>query len=78
MSEKLLTAEAQLLEKDNELKTIAKKLQLESKRCKHYLHVEQQKTKDAMLKLEKTRAELISFRKLEELQVKYIKASIMR
>lgn len=71
-----MSVESQLLEKDNEIKIITKKLHLESKRCKYQLQLEQQKTKEVMMKLEKARTELMGFRKIEEIQVKIEKHGI--
>lgn len=61
--------ETRLQEKDNDIKMMARKLQLEAKQSKQQLQMEQKKTKEVLMKLENARLELSGFRKLEELQV---------
>uniref|UniRef100_A0A1I8M498 Lebercilin domain-containing protein n=1 Tax=Musca domestica TaxID=7370 RepID=A0A1I8M498_MUSDO len=69
LTEKLQSLETRLQEKDNDLKMMARKMQLESKQAKQQLLAEQRKTKEVLMKLEKARLELSGFRKLEELQL---------
>ncbi|XP_075162470.1 uncharacterized protein LOC142235118 [Haematobia irritans] len=69
LTEKLQTLETRLHEKDNDIKMMARKMQLESKQAKQQLQMEQRKTKEVLMKLEKARLELSGFRKLEELQL---------
>lgn len=69
LTEKLQSLEARLQEKDNDIKLMARKMQLESKQTKQQLQMEQRKNKELLMKLEKARLELSGFRKIEELQV---------
>lgn len=61
--------ETRLQEKDNDIKMMARKMQLEAKQSKQQLQMEQKKNKEILMKLEKVRLELSGYRKLEELQV---------
>lgn len=69
LTEKLQALDTRLQEKENDMKMMARKFQLEAKQFKQHLQMEQRKTKEVMMKLEKSRLELSGFRKLEELQV---------
>ncbi|XP_037807218.1 lebercilin-like protein [Lucilia sericata] len=69
LSEKLQMLETRLQEKDNDMKMMARKMQLEAKQAKQQLQTEQKKNKDILMKLEKARLELSGYRKLEELQL---------
>ncbi|KAL9907500.1 uncharacterized protein ACN427_003629 isoform 1-T3 [Glossina fuscipes fuscipes] len=69
LTEKLQALETRLQEKENDIKMMARKFQLEAKQFKQHLQMEQRKTKEVMMKLEKSRLELSGFRKLEELQL---------
>ncbi|XP_073836131.1 uncharacterized protein isoform X1 [Musca autumnalis] len=71
LTEKLQSLETRLQEKDNDLKMMARKMQLESKQAKQQLLAANNKTKEVLMKLEKARLELSGFRKLEELQDKF-------
>lgn len=61
--------ETRLQEKDNDLKMMARRMQLEAKQSKQQLQVEQKKNKEILMKLEQARLELSGYRKLEEFQV---------
>ncbi|XP_065359216.1 GATOR2 complex protein WDR24 [Calliphora vicina] len=69
LTEKLQMLETRLQEKDNDIKMMARKMQLENKQSKQQLQMEQKKNKDILMKLEKARLELSGYRKLEELQL---------
>lgn len=61
--------EQRLQDKDNDMKLMSRKVQLESKNYRQQLLNEQKKTKEVMLKLEKARLEISGYRKLEEFAV---------
>lgn len=60
------------------MKLFARKVQLESKNYKKQLVNEQNRHKDLIIKLEKTRLELSGYRKLDELGVNKSKIFITR
>ncbi|EDV52005.2 lebercilin [Drosophila erecta] len=66
LQEKLKSLEQRLEEKDNDMKLLARKVQLESKNVRQQLLNEQRKGKEVMLKLEKAKLEISGYRKLEE------------
>ncbi|XP_016999867.2 putative leucine-rich repeat-containing protein DDB_G0290503 [Drosophila takahashii] len=66
LQEKLKSLEQRLEDKDNDMKLMARKVQLESKNFRQQLLNEQKKGKEVMLKLEKARLEISGYRKLEE------------
>ncbi|EDW79404.1 uncharacterized protein Dwil_GK20432 [Drosophila willistoni] len=66
LQEKLRSLEQRLQDKDNDMKLMARKVQLETKNFRQQLLNEQKKGKEVMLKLEKARLELSGYRKLEE------------
>lgn len=66
LQEKLRSLEQRLEEKDNDMKLMARKVQLESKNFRQQLLNEQKKCKEVMLKLEKAKLEVSGYRKLEE------------
>ncbi|XP_030385530.1 uncharacterized protein LOC115632492 [Scaptodrosophila lebanonensis] len=66
LQEKLRNLEQRLIDKDNDMKLMARKVQLESKNFRQQLLNEQKKSKEVMLKLEKARLEISGYRKLEE------------
>lgn len=61
--------EQRLQEKDNDMKLMARKVQLETKNFRQQLLNEQKKCKEVMLKLEKSRLEISGYRKLDEFTV---------
>lgn len=69
LTDQVQKMEIKLQEKDNELKLLARKLQLETKSFKIQVQMEHKRYKDAMAKLEKTKNELAVFNKLDELEV---------
>ncbi|KAM7358629.1 uncharacterized protein ACRADG_003527 isoform 2-T2 [Cochliomyia hominivorax] len=69
LTEKLQMLETRLQEKDNDMKMMARKMQLETKQFKQQLQMEQKKNKELLMKLEKVRIELSGYRKLEEFQL---------
>lgn len=69
LQEKLKSLEQRLEEKDNDMKLMARKVQLESKNIRQQLLNEQRKGKEVMLKLEKAKLEISGYRKLEEYTV---------
>ncbi|XP_067646634.1 lebercilin [Eurosta solidaginis] len=71
LSEKLEKLETRLQEKDNDMKLLARRVQIETKNFKQQILTEQKRTKDALLKLEKARLELSGYRKLDELGEKF-------
>ncbi|KAH8257285.1 hypothetical protein KR038_006742, partial [Drosophila bunnanda] len=66
LQEKLRSLEQRLEDKDNDMKLMARKVQLESKNFRQQLLNEQKKCKEVMLKLEKSKLEISGYRKLEE------------
>ncbi|XP_017028429.1 inner centromere protein A [Drosophila kikkawai] len=66
LQEKLRSLEQRLEDKDNDMKLMARKIQLESKNFRQQLLNEQKKCKEVMLKLEKSKLEISGYRKLEE------------
>ncbi|XP_017080515.1 myosin heavy chain, embryonic smooth muscle isoform isoform X2 [Drosophila eugracilis] len=66
LQEKLKSLEQRLEDKDNDMKLMARKVQLESKNFRQQLLNEQKKGKEVMLKLEKAKLEISGYRKLEE------------
>ncbi|EDW33087.1 GL16066 [Drosophila persimilis] len=66
LQEKVRFLEQRIEEKDNDIKLMARKVQLESKNFRQQLLNEQKKSKELMLKLEKSRLEISGYRKLEE------------
>ncbi|KAH8379675.1 hypothetical protein KR009_006483, partial [Drosophila setifemur] len=66
LQEKLRFLEQRLEDKDNDMKLMARKVQLESKNFRQQLLNEQKKCKEVMLKLEKAKLEISGLRKLEE------------
>ncbi|KAH8343271.1 hypothetical protein KR059_007675 [Drosophila kikkawai] len=66
LQEKLRSLEQRLEDKDNDMKLMARKIQLESKNLRQQLLNEQKKCKEVMLKLEKSKLEISGYRKLEE------------
>ncbi|XP_001352437.4 uncharacterized protein [Drosophila pseudoobscura] len=66
LQEKVRSLEQRIEEKDNDIKLMARKVQLESKNFRQQLLNEQKKSKELMLKLEKSRLEISGYRKLEE------------
>lgn len=69
LQDKLRTMEQRLQEKDNDMKLMARKVQLETKNFRQQLLNEQKKCKEVMLKLEKARLEISGYRKLDEFTV---------
>lgn len=69
LQDKLRSLEQRLQEKDNDMKLMTRKVQLESKNFRQQLLNEQKKCKEVMLKLEKARLEISGYRKLEEFTV---------
>ncbi|XP_036338173.1 lebercilin-like [Rhagoletis pomonella] len=78
LSEKLEKLETRLQEKDNDMKLLARRVQIETKNFKQQLLTEQKRTKDALMKLEKARLELSGYRKLDELGDKFSTLSVGR
>ncbi|XP_034656009.1 uncharacterized protein LOC117893486 [Drosophila subobscura] len=66
LQEKVRFLEQRIEEKDNDIKLMARKVQLESKNFRQQLLNEQKKCKEMMLKLEKSKLEISGYRKLEE------------
>ncbi|XP_017087489.2 DNA ligase 1 [Drosophila bipectinata] len=66
LQEKLRSLEQRLEDKDNDMKLMARKVQLEAKNFRQQLLNEQKKCKEVMLKLEKAKLEVSGYRKLEE------------
>ncbi|XP_016985207.1 lebercilin [Drosophila rhopaloa] len=66
LQEKLKSLEQRLEDKDNDMKLMARKVQLESKNFRQQLLNEQKKGKEVLLKLEKAKLEISGYRKLEE------------
>lgn len=69
LTDQVQKMEIKLQEKDNEMKLLARKLQLETKSFKIQVQMEHKRYKDAMAKLEKAKNELAVFNKLDELEV---------
>lgn len=69
LTDQVQKMEIKLQEKDNEMKLLARKLQLETKSFKIQVQLEHKRYKDAMAKLEKAKNELAVFNKLDELEV---------
>ncbi|XP_054732519.1 lebercilin [Anastrepha obliqua] len=78
LSEKLEKLETRLQEKDNDMKLLARRVQIETKNFKQQILAEQKRTKEALLKLEKARLELSGYRKLDELGEKFPPLTIGR
>lgn len=72
LTDQVQRMEMKLQEKDNEMKLLARKLQLETKSFKIQVQMEHKRYKDAMAKLEKAKNELAVFNKLDELEVSVI------
>ncbi|KAL5291083.1 LCA5 family protein [Megaselia abdita] len=68
LTDQVQKMEIKLQEKDNEMKLLARKLQLETKSFKIQVQLEHKRYKDAMAKLEKAKNELAVFNKLDELE----------
>ncbi|KAH8268761.1 hypothetical protein KR018_003552, partial [Drosophila ironensis] len=66
LQDKLRLLEQRLEDKDNDMKLMARKVQLESKNFRQQVLNEQKKCKEVMLKLEKAKLEISGYRKLEE------------
>ncbi|KAH8365561.1 hypothetical protein KR093_002006, partial [Drosophila rubida] len=69
LQDRLRTLEQRLQEKDNDMKLMSRKVQLEAKNYRQQLLNEQKKTKEVLLKLEKARLEMSGYRKLEEFTI---------
>lgn len=60
LAERLKELEQKLVDKDNDMKLLARRLQLETKALKGHLHTEQQKNRDLSTKLDTTHLEYIT------------------